>query len=321
VRGLWLEDRQITYRTDLPLPEPGPGEAVIRTSLAGVCSTDLEMIRGYTPFTGVIGHEFVGVVHQAPQAPELEGQRVVGEINIVCGECFHCRNDRPTHCLNRSALGIHDRSGVFAEYFILPLENLHLVPDAVPDERAVFTEPLAAAFRINEQVHVHPRNRVLVVGAGRLGQLAAQTLKLTGCDLRVVARHPSQQEILRSQGIPVLAEDEIPEGTEDVVVDATGSPNGFESARRAVRSRGTLVLKSTYAGKLEWDASALVVDEITVVGSRCGPFSPAIRMMETHQVAPELLLDAVYPLDEGLAALEKAGESGVLKVALAPEGD
>jgi threonine dehydrogenase-like Zn-dependent dehydrogenase len=321
VKGLWLEDSQITYRTDLPMPEPGPGEAVIKTSLAGICSTDLEMTRGYTDFTGVPGHEFVGVVHQAPQDPGLEGQRVVGEINIVCGECFHCRNGRASHCLNRTALGIHDRNGVFAEYFTLPLENIHPLPDVVPDTWAVFTEPLAAALQIHHQVHVHPGDRVLVVGAGRLGQLAAQTLKLTGCDLRVVARHESQRKILVSQGIPVLPEEEVPAGTEDLVVDATGSPSGFAVSRRAVRSRGTLVMKSTYADELTWDASGLVVDEINLVGSRCGPFPPAIRLLAYKQVNPGLLLDAVYPLEEGLAALEKAGTSGILKVGLAPEGD
>jgi threonine dehydrogenase-like Zn-dependent dehydrogenase len=293
---------------------------VIKTSLAGICSTDLEMTRGYSDFTGVPGHEFVGVIHEAPQDPGLEGQRVVGEINIVCGECFHCRNDRAPHCLNRTALGIHNRNGVFAEYFTLPLENIHPLPDVIPDTWAVFTEPLAAAVQINQQVHVHPGDRVLVVGAGRLGQLAAQSLKLTGCDLRVVARHESQRKILVGQGIPVLAEAEAPAGTEDLVVDATGSPSGFAVSRRAVRSRGTLVLKSTYADQLTWDASGLVVDEINLIGSRCGPFPPAIRLMKNQQVNPELLLDAVYPLEEGLTALEKSRQSGTLKVVLNTEG-
>lgn len=282
MRGLWLENQELAYRTDLPRPEIKTGEALIKTRLAGICSTDLEMLRGYAPFTGVIGHEFVGEVITAPGKPELEGKRVVGEINIVCGDCFHCSNQRPTHCLNRGALGIHDRNGVFAEYFSLPLENIHHFPNSITDEWGVFTEPLAAALEITQQVQVHPADRVLIVGAGRLGQLVAQTLSLTGCHLKVVARHPKQRELINSRGIEVIAEDQIPRGTEDIVVDATGSPAGFEAARKAVRSRGKLVLKSTYAGNLEWDASALVVDEITVVGSRCGPFPPAIRLLELN---------------------------------------
>lgn len=318
MRGLWLENQEISYRTDLPRPKIKAGEALIKTRLAGVCSTDLEMIRGYSPFTGVIGHEFVGEVITSPEQPELVGKRVAGEINIVCGDCFHCRNQRPTHCLNRVALGIHEKNGVFAEFFSLPLENIHLLPDSIPDEWGVFTEPLAAALEIIQQVHVHPTDRVLIVGAGRLGQLVAQTLSLTGCHLKVAARHPKQRELLNSRGIDVILEDQIPEGTEDLVVDATGSPTGFEAARKAVCSRGTLVLKSTYAGNMEWDASSLVVDEITVVGSRCGPFPPAIRLLESELVDPSGLIEEVFVLRDGISALQKAGQQGVLKVIIRP---
>ncbi|RMF42004.1 MAG: alcohol dehydrogenase, partial [Anaerolineae bacterium] len=183
MNALYLSNRTLTYRTDLPMPEPPPGEALIRVRLAGICATDLELVRGYYPFDGIPGHEFVGVVEHAPDAPQWEGRRVVGEINAACGACAQCREGRPTHCEQRTVLGIIGRNGAFAEYLTLPLANLHPVPDDVTDEQAVFTEPLAAALEVLQQVHIHPTDRVLVVGAGRLGQLIAWTLALTGCDL------------------------------------------------------------------------------------------------------------------------------------------
>ncbi|MEA3342117.1 MAG: alcohol dehydrogenase catalytic domain-containing protein, partial [Chloroflexota bacterium] len=224
MRALWLEEQQLVYRTDLPIPRPAPGEALIRTRLAGICGTDLEMLKGYYPYTGVLGHEFVGEVIEARSAPQLVGKRVVGEINIVCGECVHCRAGRPTHCLNRRALGINGKNGVFADYFTLPVENLHLVPENVVDEKAVFTEPLAAALEILEQVHVHPTDRVLVVGAGRLGQCISQTLSLTGAKLEVVTRYERQRVLLAQRGIAAISESSVLPGSMDVVIDATGAP-------------------------------------------------------------------------------------------------
>lgn len=319
MRALWLEDQKLTYRTDLPIPQPSPGEALIRTRLAGICSTDLELLRGYYPYAGVLGHEFVGEVVEADAAPHLVGERVVGEINATCGGCDSCLGGRPSHCRERTVLGIAGRDGVFADYFTLPVENLHLVPGEVADEEAVFTEPLAAALEILEQVHVHPTDRVLVVGAGRLGQFISQALSLTGADLSVVARHERQREALAQRGIAALPEDAAPEGSMDIVIDATGAPGGFNLARRVLRPRGTLVLKSTYAGNLDFDASALVVDEIRLVGSRCGPFAPAIRLLKKRLVDPTLLIDHVYPLADGLEAFKKASERGVFKVLLSIE--
>ncbi len=316
MRALWLEEQQLAYRTDLPIPQPAPNEALIRTRLAGICGTDMEMLKGYYPYTGVPGHEFVGEVVDARSAPQLVGKRVVGEINIVCGECVHCLAGRPTHCLNRKALGINGKNGVFADYFTLPVENLHLVPENVADESAVFTEPLAAAVEILEQVHIHPANRVLVVGAGRLGQCIAQALSLTGAQLEVVTRYERQRVLLAQRGIAAISESNILPGTMDVVVDATGSPGGFEVARKAVRPRGTLVLKSTYAGNLDFDASSLVVDEITLIGSRCGPFAPTLRLLAQKLMFPALLIDRIYPLSDGLEAFEKAAEHGVFKILL-----
>ncbi len=318
MRGLWLENRTLTYRTDLPSPEPPPGEALLRVRLAGICATDLEMVKGYYPFTGVPGHEFVGEVVRAPDAPAWEGRRVVGEINASCGHCAQCLAGRPTHCENRTVLGILGRDGVFAEYTTLPVANLHAVPDEVPDDMAVFTEPLAAALEIQQQVHIRPDDKVLVVGAGRLGQLVAWTLARTGAQVFAVARHERQRALLQPYGVTPLREDEVPHWGMDVVVEATGSPDGFALAKEAVHPRGTLVLKSTYAGTPRIPMSALVVDEVHVVGSRCGPFAPALRLLASGCLDPRPLIDARYPLADGLEAFAHAARRGVFKVLLQP---
>lgn len=313
MQALWLENRLLSLRH---VPEPAvAGEALIRIRQAGICGTDLELVRGYYPYTGILGHEFVGEVVAADD-PAWIGARVVGEINVVCGTCEACRSGRRTHCANRTVLGIVNRHGTFAEYTTLPLANLHRVPDTVPDEMAVFTEPLAAALEIQEQVSIRPTDRVLVIGAGRLGQLIAQTLALTGCDLRVLARHPIQKDLLAARSIAVISADALPLRFWDVVVEATGSAEGFHLARQAVRPRGTLVLKSTYAGELTINASALVVDEITVIGSRCGPFAAALRLLEARRVDPTPLIMDVFPLHRAMEAMARAAQPGVLKVLL-----
>jgi threonine dehydrogenase-like Zn-dependent dehydrogenase len=311
MKALWLENNQISLR-DISQPDK-PDEALIKVCRAGICSTDLELVKGYYPYAGVLGHEFVGEVVSAPD-PAWMGQRVVGEINVACGKCESCLNGRPTHCEVRSVLGIANRDGVLAEYTTLPLENLHRVPDSVSDEMAVFTEPLAAALEIQEQIQLKPTDRVLLVGAGRLGQLVAQTLALTGCDLHVLVRHLYQKDMLRARGIRTTTEEEIQPRKWDIVVEATGSPAGFNIARKAIRPRGTLVMKSTYAGEMSVNFSSLVVDEIMVVGSRCGPFAPALRLLERREVDPIVLISAQYKLGEALKAFEHAAQPGVLKV-------
>jgi threonine dehydrogenase-like Zn-dependent dehydrogenase len=315
MKALWLENNQLRLREDVPLPAK-PGEARVKVRLAGVCGTDLEMVKGYYPFTGILGHEFVGEVvqSQADLDPSLVGRRVVGEINVTCGNCEQCRGGRPTHCENRTVLGILNRDGAFAEYLNLPLENLHLVPDSVSDEAAVFVEPLAAALEIQQQVQIKPTDRILLVGAGRLGQLIAQTLALTGADLRVVARHPLQQKLLAQRGIKSIAESDVQPWRYDVVVEATGSAAGFDLARKAIRPRGTFVLKSTYKGNITLNLSPVVVDEITIVGSRCGPFPPALRLLEKKEVDPTVLIAAEFGLSDGLRAFEEAEKRGMLKV-------
>jgi threonine dehydrogenase-like Zn-dependent dehydrogenase len=319
MQAIWLEDQKLAYRRDLPVPLPPPGEALVRVRLAGICSTDLELVRGYYPYRGVPGHEFVGQVAEAESAPHLVGRRVVGEINATCGECPACRAGRRTHCERRTVLGIVNRDGAFADYLTLPVENLHPVPENIPDEAAVFTEPLAAALEIQEQVHLHPTDRVLLVGAGRLGQLIAQTLALTGCNLAALVRHEKPRRLLQQRGIPTVEAEQIKAGQWDVVVEATGSPEGFALARRAVRPRGVIVLKSTYAGSLQVNLSAVVVDEITLLGSRCGPFAPALGLLAAGRVDLLPLVEARYRLADGLAAFEHAGRAGVFKVLLQGE--
>ena len=320
MRGLWLENQELFYREDLPIPPAAPGMAIIRMLQAGVCSTDLEMARGYYPFRGVLGHEFVGEVIEAPLNETWEGRRVVGEINLTCGHCTACLAGREHHCENRTTLGIHNHDGVFAEYFTLPVENLHAVPEQVTDDQAVFTEPLAAALEIQEQVHIQPGMRVLVVGAGRLGLLIAQTLKLTGCDFRVVVRRDAPAEMLAGYGIEAIHVEDVAENSADLVVEVTGAPGGFELSRKAVRPMGTLVLKSTFADDVTLDLSSVVVDEVTLVGSRCGPFAPALRLLAEGLVDPTPMIAARYALAEGLAAMEKAAEHGILKVLISPSG-
>lgn len=317
MRALWLENRELALRDGVPALAAATGEALIRVRLAGICGTDLALARGYLPFTGIPGHEFVGEVVAAVN-PRWIGRRVVGEINLSCGRCDPCREGRPTHCGNRTVLGIRDRHGAFAEYLSLPEANLRHVPDGVPDEAAVFTEPLAAALEILEQVDLRPSDRVLLVGAGRLGQLVAQTLALTGCELRVVAKHPRQRRLLAERGISTLGEGEVAAKGFDVVVEATGAPAGFALARRAVRPRGTLVLKSTYRGEVAVDLAALVVEEITLVGSRCGPFPAALRLLERRAVDPVPLIDAEYPLEQAIEAFDHAARPGTLKVLVRP---
>ena len=314
MRALWLEDRRLRVRDDVPPPSPGRGEALVRVVAAGICNTDVEMVRGYYPFTGVPGHEFVGVVEEGP--PSLLGRRVVGEINAVCHTCDACRRGNSTHCDHRTVLGIKNRNGAMAEYLSLPVENLHVVPEDLSTDRALFTEPLAAALEIEEQVDITPHTRVLVVGDGKLAQLIARALALTGCRLQVLGRHAEKMRLLQSLGIATVTAAAVQPRSFDVVVECSGSAEGFEVARTATRPRGTLVMKSTYAGDLTLNMSSIVVDELTVIGSRCGPFAPALHLLETRRIDPEPLIDARYPLINGIEAFAHAQKPGALKIVI-----
>jgi alcohol dehydrogenase len=308
---------RLRLATDYPQPVLVPGEALVRVKLAGICNTDLEITRGYMGFHGVLGHEFVGIVESC-QDPVWVGQRVVGEINCYCGTCPTCLAGNPTHCPQRTTLGIWGRDGALADYCVLPVRNLHAVPENIADEEAVFTEPLAAALEILEQVHVQPTQRVVVLGDGKLGMLVAQAMRLSGCDLLVVGRHEDKLAILEHQGIPTRLASAETEVQADVVIDCTGQPEGFATARAMVRPRGTLVLKSTFHGQTEVNLTPIVVDEVTLVGSRCGPFAPALRLLAMRLVDVQPLIMATYPLEQSLAAFERAQSKGALKVLIRP---
>jgi Threonine dehydrogenase and related Zn-dependent dehydrogenases len=318
MKGLWLEDKKMSYRADLPRPKLEADEVLIKVLLAGVCSTDLEMVRGYYDFKGVPGHEFIGLVQDDNGHADLQGKRVIGDINISCGECERCLRQEPSQCMQRKTLGIFDYDGVFAEYCKLPAKNLTVVPDSVSDVLAVFTEPTAAALRILDQIQVKPSDRVIVVGAGRLGLLIAQALKNTGCDLKVVVRRPEPAAILAGWGIRAVYPDEIKGELADIVVEVTGSPEGFALSRSLTRARGTLVLKSTFAENVSVNLSKLVVDEVTLVGSRCGNYPAGLRALSSGLVQVGDMVDSIFSLEQGLEAINRTGYPGVLKVLIRP---
>jgi len=307
-------DETLKLAGDVPLPTPAADEVLIRTRRAGICNTDLELVRGMYGFRGIPGHEFCGEVVQGPDS--WRGRRVTGEINISCGDCRLCRSGISSQCLARRTLGIHDYPGAFADYLRLPAGNLHPVPDGVSDDEAVFTEPLAAALQVTEAVHIQPGSPVLVIGAGKLGLLIAQVLQLAGADVSVVVRHDKQASFLQRRGISALCIDDIEAQAFPVVVEVSGAASGLEAALRLVRSRGTIVLKSTYHGTPQVDMTQVAVREIAIRGSRCGPFAPALKLLEQGLVDVSTLIEGRYPLCDGLRAMDRAAHPGTLKVLL-----
>jgi threonine dehydrogenase-like Zn-dependent dehydrogenase len=297
-------------------PPATPDTAIVRVALAGICNTDLELTRGYMNFRGVLGHEFVGVVAAGPAA--WRGRRVVGEINFACGRCPACAGGLGRHCPARTVMGILGADGAFAEYVAVPVANLHAVPDGVADEVAVFCEPLAAACEILEQVPAAARARCVVLGDGKLGLLAAQVLAAAGARVLAVGRHPEKLAILGRRGIETVPLGEWDRARADVVVEATGSAEGFALAVAAARPRGTVVLKSTVAHAAPLHLAPVVIDELTIVGSRCGPFAPALDQLARGAVDVRPLITARRPLRDGVAALQLAARRGALKVLLEP---
>jgi threonine dehydrogenase-like Zn-dependent dehydrogenase len=328
MRALTYHNNTLTLEKNYPRPDLQPGEALVRVLQAGICNTDLEITRGYLAFQGVLGHEFAGIVetvHEGPGASRptyLVGKRVVGEINAAChrSDCFYCTHHMPTHCPDRTTLGILKRDGAFAEYLTLPVENLHLVPDNVSDEEAVFVEPLAANFEILEQVHLKPTDSVVILGDGKMGQLAAQVLPLSGSEVMMVGKHEEKLALAAKRGVHTFVLDDPQSFTlenrrrVDLVVECSGSAQGLELALRLVRPRGTIVLKSTVAVQSTLHLAPIVIDEICLQGSRCGPFAPALRALSQKLVDVRPLISAQFSLDEGLAAFEHAAQPGVLKV-------
>ena len=313
-------DGQAKLCRDYPLPKPARSEALVAVRLAGICRTDLEIVKGYMHFRGVMGHEFVGKVVKGPR--QWTDKRVVAEINCVCGRCDMCRSGLSNHCRNRTVLGIDGRDGVFAEYVSVPVRNLHEVPEKLSDLEAVFVEPLAAAFQVLRQVEIGPSTSVVVLGDGRLGQLIVRVLKAHKARPLMVGKHPQKQKAAEKKGIKTtLTKDFVPRKGADVVVDATGRPEGFQLALQTVRPKGTIVLKSTFAGRADINPTPLVIDEITLVGSRCGPFSEALRALAAKSEAADkvdisALVSRRFALSDALAALQAADDPDNLKVVL-----
>ncbi len=306
-------DEGLRFAGNLPEPVCAQGEALVRVTCAGVCATDIEITKGYMGFTGILGHEFTGVV---ASDGALKGRRVVGEINVPCRRCAICEKGLERHCPKRTVMGIYGRDGAFADYVSLPESNLHLLPDSVSDREAVFVEPIAAAFEILEQVRIDKDTRVAVIGDGRLGLLIAQVMALTKCDLTVIGRHLEKLSILESMSIDTKVGCEGFGRQFDVVIDAAGSNEGLASALDLVVPKGTIVLKTTIAGNRAIDLNRVVIDEISLVGSRCGPFAPAIEALASRKIDVAPLIDSVFKIEDGVRAIERASQKGVLKVLL-----
>ncbi|WP_428324724.1 MDR/zinc-dependent alcohol dehydrogenase-like family protein [Nitrosopumilus sp.] len=311
-----FDGKQMKY--DENYPDPKPDESLVRVSLAGICGTDLEILDGYMAYNGVLGHEFVGVVEKS-ENPDLIGKRVVGEINAGCNNCDSCKNGMQRHCPNRTVLGILKRDGAFAEFLSLPKENLHVLPDSITDEQAVFVEPLAAAFEIKEQIPLNPDWKIAVVGDGRLAQMICQVLKLSCPNVTCFGRHETKLshlekfEILTKIGI---VNSDLQ--SYDLVVEATGSNSGFDDTMKLIKPRGTVILKSTIASRENLDLTPTVVNEITLVGSRCGLFKPAINALATGIVSVDSMIDSTFPLEKISDAIQYAKKPDTLKVFLKP---
>ena len=320
MKALQFADGELTL-AETPRPDR-QGEALVRVLKSGICNTDLEIVRGYARFEGTIGHEFVGIVETAPGRPALVGKRVVGEINVGCGNCDLCRAGDSRHCVGRTVLGIKERSGAHAEFLMLPAGNLLEVPAEIPDDEAVFVEPLAAAIGISEQVEITSETRVAVIGDGKLGLLCAFAMRLKTSRISLIGKHASKLEIAKKRGIEgvLLTDAERMRSGFDVVIEASGSESGFATALDLVRPRGKIVLKSTFHGMPTWEAWRVVVDEITIIGSRCGRFAPAIEALAAGTVTVSDLISERFSLSDGVRAMREAGIRGTLKIILEMNG-
>lgn len=307
-------DGQLHLETALSVPQIRDGETLLKIRRAGICNTDLELVDGMYGFSGILGHEFVADVVDG--SLELLGKRVVGEISVVCGKCDFCQRGIPSQCRNRTTIGIRKHPGAFADYLPLPPRNLHFVPDSISDDEAVFVEPLAAALQVTEAVHISPRDRVVVIGVGKLGMMVAQVLKLTGADVVGVVRREKQAQLLNKWGIASCELEDLAPQSAQVVVDVTGLAQGLADALTVVESRGTIVLKSTFNGFPQVDMTQIAVREIKVVGSRCGPFAAALRLLERGLIDTASLIEGRYSLDDSVAAMHAAAQPGALKYLL-----
>jgi len=316
VKATYFDGKQIIL--DENFPDPPSDETLVRVNLAGICGTDLEILDGYMEYTGILGHEFVGTVEKS-RNPMMVGKRVVGEINAGCGKCDSCMSGMQRHCPSRTVLGILKRDGAFAEFLSLPEKNLHVIPDSISNEQAVFVEPLAAAFEIKEQVSLKPEWNVAVVGDGRLAQLIIQVIKLTCSNITCFGKHESKLEGLVQSGIKIkIGIESTDEKLFDLVVEATGSNSGFVDTMKLVKPRGIVILKSTIASRENLDLTPTIINEITLIGSRCGLFKPAIDALASGIISVNSMIDSTFPLEKFEDAIVHAKKPNTLKVFLKP---
>jgi len=309
-------DGKKLFVTKTPLPVPGNNEVLVKVLKAGICNTDLEITRGYVPdFNGIPGHEFVGIIAEACDT-SIIGKRCTAEINYGCGTCDYCRNGMERHCPKRTVLGIINRNGAFAEYIAVPVKNITFIPDAIPDNRAVFIEPLAAALEILDQISITAKHTVLLWGEGKLGLLIGQVLSTTGCSLTIAGKHADKMAFIENNKVKKVLAENFQDGKYDIVIEATGNPSVFNRALLNVKPRGTLVLKSTYANDITFNPSSVVVDEITILGSRCGRFAEAIAFMSKNDIPFERLISREFHISSALEAFEYSAKPGILKVVL-----
>jgi alcohol dehydrogenase len=312
VRAIVFE-KQLRFDDQYPDPTPTDDECLVQVQTAGICATDLEIVRGYMNFRGVLGHEMVGTVVAGPRP--RRNKRVVCEINCVCRKCDMCLHGLSSHCRKRTVMGIDGRDGCFADLVAVPEHNLHELPDTISDEEAVFVEPLAAAYQVIKQFPIERRMNVAVVGSGRLGLLVAQVLATTGCRLEVVGRNPKTLLFCEKKGIMSKSVDElVPRADRDLVVECSGSPQGLEVALQLARPRGTIVLKSTYGQSAAINLAPAVIGEVSVIGSRCGPFAEAIRALARKQIDVSSMISRTFRIGRGPEALQAAEDPQNIKV-------
>ncbi len=311
-------NENIELVNDYKKPRPQEGEALVKVFMAGICNTDIEILKGYMGFKGIAGHEFAGEVVEINDVDQtLLNKRVVGDINAACYQCKDCMSGDFHHCPNRSVLGIFNRDGCFAQYLTLPIKNLLEVPDNISNESAVMTEPLAAAFEILDQIHIKPTDKVAVLGDGKLGLIIALTLNLTQADIILVGKHSDKLKIAQNEQVNTILLNEVKADMNksfDVVVEATGSVSGFELAQRLVRPKGTIVLKSTLADNSTLNLASIVIDEIKIIGSRCGPFKPALKALAENKINVDPFISKIFKFSEIKEAFEYSQQKGVLKV-------
>ena len=316
MKATFFDGKQMIF--DNNYPDPEFNETLVQVNLAGICGTDLEILNGYMKYSGILGHEFVGTVVKSNNS-NLIGKRVVGEINAGCTKCDFCIRGMERHCPSRTVLGILKRDGAFAEFLSLPEKNLHVIPDSISDEQAVFVEPLAAAFEINEQISLKPEWNVAVVGDGRLAQLIIQVIKLTCSNITCFGKHQNKLEGLIQSGIKIkIGIESTDEQLFDLVVEATGSNSGFTDTMKLVKPRGTVVLKSTITSRENLDLTSTIINEITLIGSRCGLFKPAIDALATGVISVNSMIDSTFSLDKFEDAIIHAKKPDTLKVFLKP---